>query len=907
MNAKTKRLWMIPVFMLLMLLAMALLYALTPPVGADYGDGMECPVCGKWRWDDYVACYDCGTCEDCIDADSHFCSDCECCIAVDGGEFCFGCWRCEDCNDGTACPDCQGSCVKCETNGISCSGCWLCGSCNDDTVCPDCGESCVKCESGGPPCSGCWRCEGCNGASVCPDCGETCLECQSKEQCENCLTCVDCAGQVCEGCYQTCSSCNNIAMCTNCSLCDDCSGGVCGDCEDRCMNCDSEMCEGCGTCSDCNGGTTCPDCHGTCYECENADQCENCFTCADCATICSDCQKVCSECDDNFCLDCETCSDCNGDTACPDCHESCANCAAKPQCQDCWLCEDCTIICEDCGAICADCDGEFCLGCNNCSSCSGGTVCPDCYETCLDCNSRAQCRDCYLCEDCAVVCEDCGEICEFCGSDGWCQGCETCGDCNGDTACPDCHGTCAACKTLDQCRECFLCEDCVEVCRNCGDICADCDSGFNSTLRLCSACDGDPEVPRLAIVRQPASAVVVSGGEASFAVEAVGDGLTYEWFAHWGTASDFEKVNGASGPTLTVSNVTQDGTVFCRVKDKDGNIVKSDWASVFVQSKKIVLTGLGLPVPGQPFDFTAPASNVGTVEKVVYLLNREAQTGTVKPNTTYQIAFYFSGADEVLGQARGRFTPLVEWNGLTPNEEVGALLVSGRYVVAFDYTTPARADIEFTGTALPVPGQPLDTTLPTAAYSKTGNSVKATGIVWRVNGKETTGNALPNTTYKVGIVLPRYYENPDKMKAVWNGIEASMITTVEGRGTVFEFAYTTPAGGSSGSGGFDYSLDLSGASVNASGVSGTGRLVKSDGGKPDGKKYVYIVVNYERADGSTWAVAGTYSVDSDGEFDIPSITGVSDKVSGVLVIAVDSKTGASWAGHNITKPQKISP
>ena len=104
-----------------------------------------------------------------------------------------------------------------------------------------------------------------------------------------------------------------------------------------------------------------------------------------------------------------------------------------------------------------------------------------------------------------------------------------------------------------------------------------------------------------------------------------------------------------------------------------------------------------------------------------------------------------------------------------------------------------------------------------------------------------------------------------------------------------------------------YVLDLSSAAVGGSAVSGTGKLLKSDGSAPDGKKYVYVVVNYERPDGSTWAVAGTYSVDSDGEFDLPSITGVSDMVSSVLVIGVDSKTGANWAGHNITKPGRIKP
>ena len=134
------------------------------------------------------------------------------------------------------------------------------------------------------------------------------------------------------------------------------------------------------------------------------------------------------------------------------------------------------------------------------------------------------------------------------------------------------------------------------------------------------------------------------------------------------------------------------------------------------------------------------------------------------------------------------------------------------------------------------------------------------------------------------------------------------VTTIDASGStmVIRIGYK-PAEGGGTPGASDYVLDLSGASVSGSEVSGTGTLRKSDGSAPDGKKYVYIVVNYERPDGSTWAVAGTYAVDSDGEFDLPSISGVSDKVSSVLVIGVDSKTGANWAGHNITKPGRVKP
>ena len=103
-----------------------------------------------------------------------------------------------------------------------------------------------------------------------------------------------------------------------------------------------------------------------------------------------------------------------------------------------------------------------------------------------------------------------------------------------------------------------------------------------------------------------------------------------------------------------------------------------------------------------------------------------------------------------------------------------------------------------------------------------------------------------------------------------------------------------------------YVLDLSGASVSGSNVSGTGKIVKTEGNQPVGTQYVYIVVNFERPDGSTWAVAGTYLVNEDGSFDLPTINGITDKLTSVTAVGLDAKVGSNWAGHNITAPAKIT-
>ncbi len=63
---------------------------------ADYDDGMECPVCGKHHWDDWVECYDCGMCIDCAaDYICPYCGECTYCA----GDRCGGCGACPDCGE----------------------------------------------------------------------------------------------------------------------------------------------------------------------------------------------------------------------------------------------------------------------------------------------------------------------------------------------------------------------------------------------------------------------------------------------------------------------------------------------------------------------------------------------------------------------------------------------------------------------------------------------------------------------------------------------------------------------------------------------------------------------------------------------------------------------------------------
>ena len=119
-----------------------------------------------------------------------------------------------------------------------------------------------------------------------------------------------------------------------------------------------------------------------------------------------------------------------------------------------------------------------------------------------------------------------------------------------------------------------------------------------------------------------------------------------------------------------------------------------------------------------------------------------------------------------------------------------AVDVSGTVGTNLDRTLYAHwvreeTGVVFTGCALPVPGEPLDTTRPTCTL---GN---VTGLLWRVGTDEVTGIAQPNTTYKAAFLVSGDHTDSGET-AIWYGIEANRIVYLDGRGTLFEFLYTTP-------------------------------------------------------------------------------------------------------------------
>lgn len=130
------------------LLSMVLLLSLLPGmaihVHAAYEDGMECPGCGEYHWDENC-CGNCGACtrecdDDCYE-ETHCINDCGACRA--DGNFACDCGYCYDCARELE-PDKH--CDYCgeEDDGGICSECGLCSECVTEfeevhcSVCEEC-------------------------------------------------------------------------------------------------------------------------------------------------------------------------------------------------------------------------------------------------------------------------------------------------------------------------------------------------------------------------------------------------------------------------------------------------------------------------------------------------------------------------------------------------------------------------------------------------------------------------------------------------------------------------------------------------------------------------------------------------------------------------------------------------
>ncbi len=447
------------------LLSMVMLLSLLPAteihVHAAYEDGMECPGCGHYHWDENC-CGNCGACtracdDDCYE-ETHCINDCGACRA--DGNFACDCGYCYDCARELE-PDKH--CDYCgeEDDGGICSECGLCSECVTDfeevhcSVCEECIAGGLNmCEKDHPSgkesahCTGesvvCKKCEGCffeHEGDYCWDC-ELCQKCALDDN----KHCFECGG--CPSDELFCEKGSDEAGGSLCEYCCMSYDHHCSECYEHVNFDDYDGVE--GWCSEGGHGTHCTSCAELtrCLQCEHCWECAGLEMCDDCG-LCEECCRENTEtkrCDHDLCVEspeydghlCPECEECPGDDPCEFCGR-CSSCAASSHCEH-DRCEedpdyDYEHVCQGCGEcfdsdeLCETC--ELCEGCNE--HCKEHNTCPDnasewdahACPACGECpDKKGLCETCGLCESCAEHCEH--EKCKHAEDFGQNCPCEPC-------------------------------------------------------------------------------------------------------------------------------------------------------------------------------------------------------------------------------------------------------------------------------------------------------------------------------------------------------------------------------------------------------------------------------------------------------------------------------------------------
>lgn len=93
--------------------------------------------------------------------------------------------------------------------------------------------------------------------------------------------------------------------------------------------------------------------------------------------------------------------------------------------------------------------------------------------------------------------------------------------------------------------------------------------------------------PKVKITKQPSSSFKVNAGKkVSVTVKASGDGLTYQWYYKNKGSSSYKKISGATAATysVTMSASVSGRKVYCVVKDKYGQTVKSKTSTLYAKT-----------------------------------------------------------------------------------------------------------------------------------------------------------------------------------------------------------------------------------------------------------------------------------------------------------------------------------
>ena len=115
------------------------------------------------------------------------------------------------------------------------------------------------------------------------------------------------------------------------------------------------------------------------------------------------------------------------------------------------------------------------------------------------------------------------------------------------------------------------------------------------------------ETNELDILTQPEGFTIASGETGEICVEAVGDGLTYEWYYKNSTSSKFTKTSTFTGPTYTLTmNSSRSGRhVYCVITDQYGDSMLTDIVTLNMASDLELLS--------QPEDIEVSAGETAEV------------------------------------------------------------------------------------------------------------------------------------------------------------------------------------------------------------------------------------------------------------------------------------------------------
>lgn len=432
-------------WLLSMVMVLSLLPEMAIHVHAAYEDGMECPGCGEYHWDENC-CGNCGACtrecdNDCYE-ETHCINDCGACRA--DGNFACDCGYCYDCarelepekhcdycgeeDDGGICSEC-GLCSECVTDfeDVHCAVCEECIAgglrmCDEDHSHPSGLES-VHCTGESVICE---KCNGCffeHEDDYCWDC-ELCQKCALDNN-KHCFECGECSSDE-TPCEKGSEEAGGNTVCESCCVS---YGHHCSDCYEH-VNFDNYdgvegWCSDGGHrthCSSCADLTRCLQCD-RCWDCAGLDLCDDCGLCEECCRENTETMR----CDHDYCVEssdyedhlCPDCGECSGDDPCELCGR-CASCAESAHCEYSRCEEDPDYDYEHVCPGCSDCfySDDLCETCELCAECSEHCekhdICPDNASewdahACPDCGEcpgeKALCEICGLCETCAEHCE----------------------------------------------------------------------------------------------------------------------------------------------------------------------------------------------------------------------------------------------------------------------------------------------------------------------------------------------------------------------------------------------------------------------------------------------------------------------------------------------------------------------